>query len=172
MLPKAGHWADLPYLYGIQFKNLMMKRFILLILLFITGNGLVKAQQPPTHIPLMTPTWKLIAEKGYKQNKDFKYVANFPTKLKIMQQKEIELPGYVIPISADFEHKKFMLAVVPYDQCPFCGQGDIPSMVEVHMLKPLPHTDKPVKIKGKLILNSSGDKRSEVFLMNASLVKE
>jgi len=148
-----------------------MKTGLFLLLLFCISYSAATAQAPPDHIPLMTNLWKMIAEKGYKQNKSFKYVANFPAKLKVYQNKEIELPGYIIPIKADFEHEKFMLAVVPYDQCAFCGQGDVPSMVEVHMAKALKHSDKPVRIKGKLLLNESGDDRSEVFLIDARLVK-
>lgn len=98
-------------------------------------------------------------------------VPTFPTKLEALQNKMVELPGYMIPINADVEHKEFMLAVVPMDQCPYCGQGDIPSMIEVKMAKELGYTDKPIKIRGKLLLNKTGDLRSEIFLLNAELVK-
>lgn len=127
--------------------------------------------QPPTHVPLMTSTWKLIAERSYKKNKDFKMVPAFPPKLEAMQNKLVELPGYMIPINADVSHTEFMLAVVPMDQCPYCGQGDIPSMVEVKMNKELGYTDKPIRIRGKLALNKTGDLRSEIFLLNAELIK-
>lgn len=146
----------------------LIKTFFLFI--FLTIAFTLKAQ-PPTHVPLMTSTWKLIAERSYKKNKDFKMVPTFPAKLESMQNKFVELPGYMIPINADVEHKEFMLAVVPMDQCPYCGQGDIPSMIEVKMTKELGYTDKPIKIRGKLLLNKTGDLRSEIFLLNAELVK-
>lgn len=134
-------------------------------------TAFISKAQPPTHVPLMTSTWKLIAERSYKKNKDFKMVPTFPAKLEALQNKLVELPGYMIPINADVEHKEFMLAVVPMDQCPYCGQGDIPSMIEVKMTKELGYTDKPIKIRGKLLLNRTGDLRSEIFLLNAELVK-
>jgi hypothetical protein len=148
-----------------------MFRKVILFLLMILGVALQANAQPPTHIPLMNSTWKMIAERTYKKNKDYKMVPAFPAKLQSMQNKVVELPGYIIPINADLNHKEFMLAVVPMDQCPYCGQGDIPSMVEVKMAKEMTYTDKPVKIRGKLLLNQSGDYRSEVFLLNAELVK-
>ncbi|HEV7381072.1 MAG TPA: hypothetical protein VGN64_14830 [Dyadobacter sp.] len=148
----------------------MLKKYFLFFLMTV-AVALKTNAQPPTHIPLMNATWKMIAERTYKKNKDYKMVAAFPPKLQAMQNKVVELPGYIIPINADLNHKEFMLAVVPMDQCPYCGQGDIPSMVEVKMAKEMTYTDKPVKIRGKLLLNQSGDYRSEVFLLNAELVK-
>ena len=144
------------------------KKWLLLIFLV---SGYAGMAQPPTHIPLMNDTWKLIGQRTYKKNADFKMVPAFPVRLEALQNKAVELPGYMIPINADLNHKEFMLAVVPMDQCPYCGQGDIPSMVEVKMVKELGYTDKPVKIRGKLMLNKTGDYRSEVFLLQAEQVK-
>ena len=141
------------------------------VLFFLMSLSVYLHAQPPTHIPLMNSTWKMIAERTYKKNKDYKMVPSFPAKLTALQNKVVELPGYIIPVNADLNHKEFMLAVVPMDQCSYCGQGDIPSMVEVKMAKELTYTDKPVKIRGKLLLNGTGDYRSEVFLLDAELVK-
>ena len=60
-----------------------------------------------------------------------------------------------------------MLSIVPIESCPFCGSGDVPSMVEVKMISPITWTDKAIKIRGKLIINDSGDTRSEFFLIDA-----
>lgn len=148
---------------------MIMKKIVFLFLFFTVA--LFANAQPPTHIPLMNNTWKLIAGRSYKKNKDFKMVPVFPAKLEALQNKVVELPGYIIPINADLNHSEFMLAVVPMDQCPYCGQGDIPSMIEVKMSKELNYTDKPVKLRGKLVLNKSGDLRSEIFLLDAELIK-
>ncbi|WP_207426076.1 DUF3299 domain-containing protein [Pedobacter sp. SYSU D00535] len=145
-------------------------RKILLSLVLVLFSFFVKAQAP-THVPLMTPVWELIAKRTFKKNANFKMVPAFPAQLQMLQNKVVELPGYIIPLNTDYESSHFMLAVVPYDQCAYCGQGDIPQMVEVNMAKPLRYTDKPIKIRGKLLLNESGDKRSEVFLFNAEQVK-
>lgn len=148
----------------------MLKNTLIILFIVIGSTRLAKAQAP-VHVPLMTNTWKLIAEKKYIKNAQFKMVASFPQQLKALNNQLVELPGYIIPVKADYENQEFMLAVVPYDQCPYCGQGDIPSMVEVHTKTGVPYSDKPVKIRGKLVLNETGDSRSEIFIMDAELVK-
>ncbi|GGH25111.1 hypothetical protein ACN9ML_04460 [Dyadobacter endophyticus] len=147
---------------------IITKKWLLLIFLL---SGYAGMAQPPAHIPLMNDTWKLIAQRTYKKNAEFKMVPAFPARLEALQNKAVELPGYMIPINADLNHREFMLAVVPMDQCPYCGQGDIPSMVEVKMMREVGYTDKPVRIRGKLMLNKTGDYRSEVFLLQAEQVK-
>jgi len=122
-------------------------------------------------IPLMTKTWELIADRTYKLNSKKVWAASFPTALKTLENKVLEFPGYIIPVKAGMTHSLFMLSVLPTDQCQFCGEGDVPAMIEVHSKKPVRYSDKPVKIKGKLVLNETGDYRSELFLIDAELVK-
>lgn len=141
-------------------------KFKLLVLFVFSFTGL-KAQHT-SGIPLMTKTWELIADKSYKQNDKKQWVASFPAALKAMENRIVELPGYIIPVKAGLKHSLFMFSVVPTEQCPFCGQGDIPSMVEVHAASPMNYSDKPVRIKGKLVLNESGDGNSELYLLNAA----
>ena len=139
----------------------------LFLLLFICFAASARAQHS-SKIPLMTKVWELIADKTYKQDSKKQWVVSFPPALKALDNKVIELPGYIIPVKAGLKHSTFMFSVVPTEQCPFCGQGDIPSMIEVRAAKPLEFSEKPVRIKGKLVLNESGDGNSEIFLLNAS----
>ena len=88
-----------------------------------------------------------------------------------LNNKVIELPGYIYPTKVGSNFSEFLLSIVPIESCPFCGTGDIPSMVEVKMASPLPFTEKPIKIKGKFVINNSGDNRSEFFLLGATQVK-
>jgi hypothetical protein len=60
-----------------------------------------------------------------------------------------------------------MFSIVPVASCPYCGTGDIPSMIEVKTLKPITWTDEPITLKGKFIINDSGDSRSTFFLLDA-----
>ncbi|TXK38144.1 hypothetical protein FVR03_14245 [Pontibacter qinzhouensis] len=148
-----------------------MKILFPLLFLLLLGFAPAVHAQAPTHIPLMNSTWKLVAERTYVKNANFKMVPSFPAKLKALHNKQVELPGYIIPIHAELEQDEFMLAVLPLDQCPYCGTGDIPTMIEVKMASTIRYTDKPVKIKGKLVLNETGDSRSEIFLVQAKQVK-
>ncbi|MDN5286475.1 MAG: hypothetical protein JWR38_2749 [Mucilaginibacter sp.] len=125
--------------------------------------------QPPQHVALMTNTWDLIDLKSYKPNARGIYVAYFPPELKALNKKMVELPGYMIPIKSGLTHAVFMLSVLPVLQCQFCGQANIPSMVEVHVIKPVLYSESPVMIKGTLVLNDVNDSQSEFILTNAVL---
>jgi hypothetical protein len=141
-----------------------------IVAVFILYSFCAKSQHVGD-IPLMTKTWELIADRTYKLNSKKVWAASFPTALKALENKVLEFPGYIIPVKAGMNHSLFMLSVLPTDQCQFCGEGDVPAMIEVHSKKPVRYSDKPVKIKGKLVLNETGDYRSELFLMDAELVK-
>lgn len=95
----------------------------------------------------------------------------FPEKLVVQINTTVQLPGYIIPVKVGLNHQLFMLSIVPSQQCPYCGQGDVPSLVEVRMKTAAPYSDKPIKVKGLFKLNESGNGESEILLINAELVK-
>lgn len=148
----------------------MFKNFIIILSVLLCTGISAKAQHVGD-IPLMTKTWELIADRTYKLNSKKVWAPSFPTALKALENKVLEFPGYIIPVKAGMTHSMFMLSVLPTEQCQFCGEGDVPAMIEVHAKNGVRYSDKPVKIKGKLILNESGDYRSELFLMDAELIK-
>ncbi len=147
--------------------NKILKKILLSLTVVITAGLMSKSYGQDIDLSLMTPTWELIANKTYLPNAKKELKLTFPKELKAMENKMVVLPGYIIPVKPGNEYMLFMLSVVPMQSCPYCGSGDVPSMVEVHMAKKIRFSEMPVKIKGKLVLNESGDNRSEVFLMDA-----
>jgi len=146
-----------------------MKSLIIACVLLISVNSL-KAQAPPP-VPPLTPSWELIADRYYKENAKGISVPIFPAALQAQVNKIIELPGYMIPIKASMTYNLFFISVLPIYQCNFCDKGGIPNMVEVHLNKAIPYTEDPIKVKGKLVLNTLGnDSISEVVLANAEVV--
>ena len=135
------------------------------VLLLLVSFG-TKAQVQ-VHTDMRTPTWNLIGLKYDKQVKPLVWQAIFPPALKAINNKIIELPGYIIPTKVGNSFSEFMFSIVPIASCPYCGTGDIPSMVEVKTLKPITWTDEPIVIKGKFVINDSGDSRSTFFLLDA-----
>lgn len=123
------------------------------------------------HRNMMNKTWDLLATKSFAPDKSGRYVVVFPRALKELDKKPVELPGYIIPIKTGLLHKTFLLAVLPVSQCQFCGQGNIPDMVEVTMKQPLTYTDKPVTVKGILNLNDKDTNHPE-FLLADGVLKE
>ncbi len=137
------------------------------VLLMLLSAGLTAKAQVAVHTDMRTENWNLIGLKYEKQVKPLQWQSIFPPALQAINNKVIELPGYIIPTKVGNRFNTFMLSVVPVESCPFCGTGDIPEMVEVKMLAPINWTEKPVKIKGKFLINDSGDKKSTFFLLDA-----
>ena len=142
-----------------------MKKIIGLVVLWL-GFQIVAAQGR-VHTDMRTPTWNLIGLRYDAEIAPGKWGSAFPPALKRLNNKVIELPGYIIPTKVGQRFSEFMFSIVPIASCPYCGSGDIPSMVEVKMLKPMKWIDTPVLIKGKFEINDSGDSRSPFFLLEA-----
>ncbi|MGF7079670.1 hypothetical protein [Mucilaginibacter sp. UYCu711] len=155
-----------------RFAN--FSRTILLVsitVLFWATSTTSFGQSSPIHMPLLNPIWRLIAEKTYVVNAQYKKVPIFPEDLIVQINTTVELPGYIIPIKAGLSHEIFMLSILPTQQCPFCGQGDVPSLVEVKMKSAITYSDKPIRIKGRFKLNESGNGDPEILLVDAELIK-
>ena len=146
-----------------------MKTIVIISFLFISMLEL-KAQVK-VHKDMRTKNWNLIGMRYEKQVETLKWASIFPPELMALNNKIIELPGYIYPTKVGSKFSEFLLSIVPIESCPFCGTGDIPSMIEVKMATPLPFTEKPIKIQGKFVINNSGDNRSEFFLLGAKQVK-
>ena len=142
-----------------------MKKLVLLVVSCLVIH--VVAAQVKVHTDMRTPTWNLIGLRYDAEIAPKKWGSVFPPELKALHNKVIELPGYIIPTKVGSKFSEFMFSIVPIASCPYCGSGDIPSMVQVKMLTAIPITEKPIKLKGIFIINDSGDDRSEFFLLNA-----
>ncbi|MDQ1138655.1 hypothetical protein [Pedobacter agri] len=147
-----------------------MKKVTIIFILILTSVFVAQAQVK-VHKDMRTANWNLIGLRYEKQVEPLKWVSIFPPELLALNNKVIELPGYIYPTKVGSKFSEFLLSIVPIESCPFCGTGDIPSMVEVKMATPLPFTEKPIKIKGKFVINNSGDNRSEFFLLGATQVR-
>ena len=143
-----------------------MIRKLVLQLVLCLGVQIVAAQVK-VHTDMRTPTWNVIGLRYDAEISPGKWGSIFPPALKALHNKMIELPGYIIPTKVGAKFSEFMFSIVPIASCPYCGAGDIPSMVQVKMLRAIPITEKPIKLKGIFVINDSGDDRSEFFLLNA-----
>ena len=126
------------------------------------------------HKLLMNSTWETFDMLMYKvttENGKKVYTPYFPPKLEAMDGKTVTLNGYIIPIKSGFRQNKFLLSVLPIDQCMFCGQNGIPAMVEVTLGqgKKIRTSQKPVQITGKTVLNKSDRNRVEIWIDNAAI---
>ena len=74
-----------------------------------------------------------------------------------MEGKEIEVEGYIIPLTGKIEQSHFMLSRYPQSMCFFCGKAGPESAMQVFMKggKKVPFTDKKIKVKGTLRINAT-----------------
>ncbi|MFD1628653.1 hypothetical protein [Pseudopedobacter beijingensis] len=132
-----------------------MKKVILSLFLFFYGNVLLA--QAPDHTPMMNKYWEILNTRTIKKASSGSYEPYYPAPLSALDQKQIYLSGYIVPIKTGTMHKTFLLSVLPIAQCQFCGEGDIPEMVEVFMEEPIKYTTKPIVVEGTLKINKELD---------------
>jgi hypothetical protein len=155
-----------------------MKKFIVLgFLLFGAWSAKAQITQDiPDHTPMMNQTWELINKLMYKiteKGNETVYTPFFPPDLKAIDNKIVELPGYLVPLNSGRTHETFMLSVLPIMQCMFCGTNDIPPMVEIFMKKgkAVKFTEDPIRIRGRVHLNSNTLKgNSEIQILDAEII--
>lgn len=157
----------------------------ILILGFLNRVPQVSAQQPQTtlekthlqdHKPLMNQIWetfdtlmyKVTNEKGRKV-----YTPYFPPQLASLEGKSVQLKGYMVSMQTGFRHNLFMLSVLPIHQCMFCGQDNIPALVDIvlHEGKKERISDHSVTVKRITFLNRDDRKRLEIRIVDALINK-
>ncbi len=89
-----------------------------------------------------------------------------------LSNKVVSLPGYMVPFENGLKGSHFMLTSLPLNACFFCGVGGPETIVEVYLTKAINYTDKPIEVKGKLILNDKNPDRMIYILENAELTGE
>lgn len=133
-----------------------MKR-ILLMLFFVVIAAQTSFSQLPDHTPMMNKYWDLLNLRTIKKGASGLYEPHFPPPLMSINKTVIYLSGYIVPLKTAATHKTFLLSVLPITQCQFCGEGDIPEMVEVFMTDPIKYTAKPITVEGVLNINNNPD---------------
>ncbi len=122
----------------------------------------------PDHTPMMNKTWEAIDKMAYKV-----YTPFYPKELKALENKIVELPGYMVPLHSGRNHKNFMMSVLPVMQCQFCGSNGIPPMVEVTLKgSAIKFSEDPIKLKGKMIFTKDPLKgNAEIQIVDAEPIK-
>lgn len=80
-----------------------------------------------------------------------KFEVVFSPEVKKLNNKEIKVAGFMMPIEQRESHKRFMLSAVP-PGCPFCLPGGPNSIIEVFVKKPLKYTTDALVLTGTMNL--------------------
>ena len=126
-----------------------MKRFLVVALLAATP---VLAQQMPGMVKPLPErkdvlAWSTLAKVELVKQKD-RYVPNFSADVLALDQKQVKVQGFMMPLQTGDKQSHFVLSAMPVD-CAFCLPGGPEAFVEVKTKAPVKYTMEPVVITGR-----------------------
>ena len=146
-----------------------MMRFLLFICITIVSGFTLQAQNKED-------IWKQLSKVTYKKEYDalmgFKVDRPiFGASVKALENKEVEIRGYIIPTEGYKSHKEFVFSAYPYSMCFFCGGAGPETVMEVEAVEGIKYTVEPVTLKGILKLNDKDINRLMFKLVKAQIIK-
>ncbi len=152
-----------------------MRLFLLLVTLLFAGQAAVWAQQKgvpgkelsknpamdmsqPPSPDMFKPlpelkgvvSWKTLAEVTPVKQKD-RFIPQFSKIISALDQKEVKLQGFMMPLDMGERQKRFLLVALP-PSCAFCLPGGPDQMVEVVAKTPVKYGFDPIVVSGKFVV--------------------
>ena len=120
--------------------------------------------------------WKTLSKISYKKEYDelmgFKIDKPvFSESVKSLDNKEVTIKGYIIPVEGYKSHKEFIFSAFPYSMCFFCGGAGPETIMEVEAVEGVKYSADAVYLTGILKLNDKDINRLMYKLVNAKLIK-
>ena len=134
-----------------------MNKILLAVLLAFALPALAQHQAPPGVDPSQfkplperkdVVSWKTLAQVELVKQKD-RYVPQFAKDVSALDQKEVKVQGFMMPLQVGDKQSHFVLTAMP-QSCAFCLPGGPESMVEVKSKTPVKYTFDAVVVTGKL----------------------
>ncbi len=147
--------------------------FILLFGLFLAINpSETFAQAETTAGNIWTTLAKITFKKEYDEIMGFKVDKPvFSKEVKALENQEVEISGYIIPVEGYKSHSEFIFSAFPYNMCFFCGGAGPETVMEVIASEPVKYTAEAVTLKGILKLNDSDINRLMYTLEQVTLIE-
>jgi len=93
-------------------------------------------------------SWKTLSEVKPVKQKD-KFVPEFGKSVAALDNKEVKLQGFMMPLDTGEKQARFLLTALP-PSCSFCLPGGPEQMVEVQAKAPVRYGFEPILLTGKL----------------------
>lgn len=93
-------------------------------------------------------SWKTFAQVEMTRSAT-RMIPRFPETLAALDQKEVKVQGFMLPLDMGEKHALFILSAVP-PTCSFCMPGGPEAVVEVRAKRPLAYTESAVTVSGRL----------------------
>ena len=94
--------------------------------------------------------WKTFAQVEIVKMQD-RYVPQFAQSVASLDQKEVKVQGFMMPLEVGDKQSHFVLSALPVT-CSFCMPGGPEALVEVKTKQPVKYTFEPVVLTGKLAI--------------------
>lgn len=123
-------------------------------------------------------TWRTLGMVTFETEYDVNFGMEIktPTLSPMVEQmsgQEIEVEGYIIPLSGKIKQSHFMYSYLPPNMCFFCGKAGPESAMQVFMKdkKMLAYTDERIQLKGTLVINTADLTVPMYSLENAEIIE-
>jgi uncharacterized protein len=136
-----------------------MNKILLAVVLAFAVPAVAQHQVPPGVDPNQfkplperkdVVSWKTLSQVELVKQKD-RYVPQFAKDVAALDQKEVKVQGFMMPLSVGDKQSHFVLTAMP-QSCAFCLPGGPESMVEVKSKTPVKYTFEAVVLTGKLAI--------------------
>jgi hypothetical protein len=97
-----------------------------------------------------TLSWAVLGQAGIVKQQD-RFVPQFPKEVVALDQKQVKLQGFMMPLDAAAKQQRFLLTAVPSD-CGFCMPGGPEQLVEVQAKSGMKYVLDAIVVSGKLAL--------------------
>ncbi|MBK8109472.1 MAG: hypothetical protein IPN73_02500 [Saprospiraceae bacterium] len=135
---------------AIVFRN-MRRNFLMLICMLLSVWAMAQKSSWAT-LSLVSTTTSFDAAYGIEVKK-----VKVSPAVKAMQGTELEVDGYIIPLTGKLAQNHFMLSKFSEKMCFFCGKAGPETAMQVFLAggKKIPYTDEKIKVKGVLRINEN-----------------
>ncbi len=146
----------------------MQLKATVVFLLCTTAIG-ARGQQQVIYKGLPSAIWPKLYNITYQKSGDYEKPI-FTKEVRGFANKTIVLPGYMVPFENGMKGNHFILSSLPLNACFFCGVGGPETVIEVFLKNPVNYTDKPVELRGKLVLNDQDSGKMVYILEEAEFL--
>lgn len=94
----------------------------------------------------------------------------FSKAVRALDNTEIILPGYMVPLENGTSSFRFMLSSLPLNACFFCGVGGPETVVEVKLKSKTSYIEEPIEVRGALRLNDRDPDKMMYVLDDAEIL--
>jgi hypothetical protein len=146
-------------------------KLILIVLIFFSG-----AYMTESSFIQSKDLWQTLSMVTFVNEYDPDFMMEIKTPkvspvIEVLNGKEIEIEGYIIPLTGQTKQSHFMLSRYPQSTCFFCGKAGPESAMQVFMKNniKIQISERKVKVKGTLIVNPKDITSLLYTLENATL---